>query len=374
MKSMHAADSSAKAITGSTRTHIISRLQKAKKNATHLLGLLKEKATSSESQMMLEARAYYSMLLGTQKFEAQKWEASLRAYSESHIIYSFLAKSSSGNHGDIFRELLTNTVDPSIRYATYQLRLPRTLSILKIVARFIPKDSELSQSILEKDPGLLNEGSIVTKAGITDDTRDLPKTISWGKRIVKLEHANIAQALAAVSAAEQRLALLLSSATDMSSADKAAAYESVLDPSQDAVNATKMAIDELLADGVAQGDPRMQALQITRTAVGYALIGWRIGRNRVLSGRSDGAYLEPENNRKKSKQGGVPKDAAVKEESSGRKIIRLRERVVLYDNTLQSLESIKDLPGVAADQELLEELGVKRAYFASLRYVGGKKA
>ena len=40
---------------------------------------------------------------------------------------------------------------------------------------------------------------------------------------------------------------------------------------------------------------------------------------------------------------------------------------MLYDSTLQSLDSIKDLPGVAADQSLVQELDSKRAYFSALR-------
>ncbi|KAL8717032.1 MAG: hypothetical protein Q9181_008364, partial [Wetmoreana brouardii] len=55
------------------------------------------------------------------------------------------------------------------------------------------------------------------------------------------------------------------------------------------------------------------------------------------------------------------------EESNGRKLTRLREKVVLYDSTIQSLDSVKDFPGVAADQAFVSELEAKKLYFSSLR-------
>ena len=181
-----------------------------------------------------------------------------------------------------------------------------------------------------------------------------------------MEDAATAQALAAVSTAEANLSSFLSSNPDAASQAKASAYDEVLIPSQDAVDATKTAIDELSAEGVPQGDRRMQALQITRTAVNYALVGWRIGRNRVLCGERDGALFENEVRKpKKARKDG--KTRPIQDESTGRKLTRLREREVLYNSTIQSLDSVKELPGVAADQKFVEELEAKRAYFAALR-------
>ena len=365
---MHAADASEKAITGSTRTHIISRLEKARKHAGHLVELLQEVGDNvGSSRMLLEARAYSAMLHGSIDFESHKWEKCLRVYAEVHAAYTLLIKSSKPSQADVFRDLLSNTVDPSIRYAAYQLRLPRTLSIPRIVGQYINKSSAFVKEILKSDPSVLDDGLTEPKSRQGTKSRELPKTISWRSRTVNIEDANIGQSLASVSAAEQKLASLLSSSEDMSPKDKAAAYDEVLDPSQDAVQATKIAIDELTADGIAAGDPRIQALQITRTAVNYSLVGWRVGRNRVLCGRQDGAYLDPEikQNTRKPKKGS--NEIGAKEESNGRKLARLRERVVLYDSTLQSLDSIQELPGVAADKSLLDELAAKRSYFAALR-------
>lgn len=365
MKSTHSVESGAHSITGSTKSHIRSRLYKASTYAGQLVDLLGNKeVTKATSETLLEARAYYVSLQGAIEFEKQSWDNCLREYSEARFIYIAVAQSSGPKQDALFQDLLNTTIDPSIRYAAYQLKLPRTTSIDSIISRYVPKDSAFVREILKERPDALDDPATAQKRTPSGNAENVPKTIQWRSRVVSLEDAAIATALAAVSNAETKLSAYLVSNPDAAPQEKAAAYDEVLIPSQDAVDATKTALDELSAEGVPQGDRRMQALQITRTAVNYALVGWRIGRNRILCGRQDGALLEPETH-KKPRQG--RKATEVQEESTERKLTRLRERVVLHNSTIQSLDSVKELPGVAADQKFVEELDAKRAYFAALR-------
>ena len=363
MKSLHSAESDKK-ITGSTRTHILSRLEKARKIAATIVSLLDDSDSNASEKSILEGQAYRSMMNGALQFEALKWEQCLEACSIVHVVYSTLAQSTSTKEADIFRDVLSSTIEPSIRYAAYQLSLPRTMPMSRIVIQHAPQDSDAVKAALRLDPDALKDHIVEAKAEKGQSGKDLPKTITWRSRTVTLEDARIAQALASVNESEERLATLLSSSPDMTPQDKAAAYDETLVPSQDAVDATKTAIDELGSEGVSTADPRLQSLQVTRTALNYALISWRVGRNRVLCGREDGVYLEPAQRKRKRKS---DKGAQAKEESSGAKLARLRERVVLYDSTLQSIDSIKELPGVAADQMLGKELESKKNYFAALR-------
>ena len=368
MKTVHSADAGAKGVTGSTKRHICSRLHKASVYAGQLVELLKDKeVTKATEQAILEARAYYISLRGAIDFEKQSWENCLYEYSEARLIYTTLAKAKAAKQEDLFKDLLNSTVDPSIRYAAYQLKLSRTISVETIVSRYVKRnDNEFVQGILQENPEALDDPATAQRKTPSGNAENVPKTIKWRSREVNLEDAATAQALAAVSTAETNLSSFLASNPGAASQAKASAYDEILIPSQDAVDATKTAIDELSAEGVVQGDRRMQALQITRTAVNYALVGWRIGRNRVLCGKQDGAVFESEVKKpKKSRKDGRARP--IQEESTGRKLTRLRERVVLYDSTLQSLDSVKELPGVAADQQFVEELEAKRAYFAALR-------
>ncbi|KAL8946085.1 MAG: hypothetical protein Q9222_007471 [Ikaeria aurantiellina] len=369
MKTTNVPDSGAQGTTGSTRKHIISRFQRASTFAGHLVALLQEKDKGDASAgPVLEARAYQQSLQGALNFEKKAWEQSLHSYSESRLLYTALAQQLEKKQDDLFKDLLASTIDPSIRYAAYQLKLPRTISIESIVARYVSQaTSEYTRKILASNPDLVQEPGAQARKNADGDPQDMPKTISWRSRTVNLEDATTAQALAALAAGEAKLSSFLSENVDAHRKAKAAAYDDVLIPSQDAVDATKTAIDELTAEGVPQGDPRMQSLQITRTAVNYNLVEWRIGRNRVLCGGQDGAKFEPEPVKKPKKPRADGKPRPPEAESKGRQLARLKERVVLYDSTLQSLESVKELPGVAADQAFVHELEAKKAYFSALR-------
>jgi signal recognition particle subunit SRP68 len=364
MKSAHSADT--KGITGSTRSHIISRLHKAFKTVDDLLEILSDRSTTGATEIdILELRAYATSLKGAEEFEKQNWEACVRSYSITWVLYSALSTSSKS---ETFKDLLSTTIEPSIRYGAYQLRMPRTVGIPVIVRKYLPKDDpELVSAVKKLDSNILRDSDtrVKTEAVESDATS---RNITWRSRSVELEDASIAVALASVATARKALSDTLSSAPDAQSKERAAAYDDILIASQDVVDATKHAIDELVAEGVGQSDKRMQSLQITRTAVSYDMISWRIGRNRVLTGEKDGALPDsgPIARPKVSKKSKSEK-VLVKEESSGRKMAHLREKVVMYDSTLQSLDSIRDLPGVAADTTFLNELDAKSSYFRALK-------
>ena len=364
MKSAHSGD--AKGITGAARSHIISRLHKAYKVQESVLEALSDQSVSGATETdLLEARAYAMSLAGAEQFEKQSWQACLSDYSIVWAIYTALTSSTKS---DIFKDLVTSTVEPSIRYGAYQMKLARTMAIPVIVRKFFPvHDQALVKTVEKLDPTILKDAS-KTKPDLAESDA-ASRTITWRSRTVDLEDASIAVALTTVTTAAKNLADTLSSTSDSHPRERASAYDDILIASQDAVDATKHSIDELAAEGIPQGDKRIQSLQIIRTAIGYDLISWRIGRNRVLTGDHDGALPDsaPFAKSRKSKQ----TDAATlnKEEGTGRKLAKLRERVVLYDSTLQSLDSIKELPGVSSDTEFLEELEAKYNYFRALKYV-----
>ncbi|KAJ5084676.1 Signal recognition particle subunit SRP68 [Penicillium alfredii] len=359
MKSTHSADPSAKGISGAARRHIISRLNKATGYAQNLVAVLHEQSVSGANDSdILETRAYLAMIAGALWLEKRKWEQCLRDYSIARIIYTALGQRA---RKDAFRDLLAGTVDPSLRYAAYQMKLPRSKPTSSLAIEFFPSDSDIRAEVEKIDPTCLAEEAAGTRRTAEGEVQQLPESITWRSRTVALEDASISQALAAASAAEARLATWLADAGKPAAAkDKAGAYDNVIIASQDAVDATKTAIDDLAGEGVDPGDKRMQALQITRTAVNYTLVGWRVGRNRVLCGEQDGLSFGEEQNFKDGQ--GTKRTAG-----NGKKLNRLRERVVLYDSTLQSLEFILELPGVAADSAFVQDLEAKRHYFRSLR-------
>ncbi|KAJ5246066.1 hypothetical protein N7468_001049 [Penicillium chermesinum] len=358
MKSTHSADPSAKGLSGAARRHIISRFKKASGYAQHLVTLLHEQsATGANDIDILEARAYLATVSGALWLEKRKWEQCLHDYSIARVIYTALGQRAKK---DSFRDLLSGTVDPSLRYAAYQLKLPRSKPTSSLAIEFFPEDSGIRAEVEKLDPSCLAEEDAGTRRTAEGEVQKLPESVTWRSRTVPLENASISQALAAAEAAEASLSdWLKGEGRTALSKDQAAAYDNVIIASQDAVDATKTAIDDLASEGVDAGDKRMQALQITRTAVNYRLIGWRVGRNRVLCGEQDGLTFKQE-------QAGTGKYAK-RDGGNGKKLTKLRERVVLYDSTLQSLDFILELPGVAADSAFVQDLESKRGYFRALR-------
>ncbi|KAK2737688.1 hypothetical protein FQN57_007436 [Myotisia sp. PD_48] len=348
MRSVHSQDGSKKKMVGSARRHIISRLSKAMKSALQLVVGLQSGASSEASTVeLLEARAYLASLGTAYWMEKLRWDQCLRQASLARVIYAALEKKYSR---EPIREFLSGTIDPSIRYSAYQLKLSRSISLSTIAKKYFPDDSRIKTEVETVDPDAFAETSADGVSMVSGEPQPSSQTITWRSRTVEIEDASISQALATAAAAESQLTgwMVEKDGQAASSKEKAAKYDDVIIASQDAVDATKTAIDELTSEGTDQGDKRMQSLQITRTAVNYNLVSWRVGRNRVLCGEMNGLV-------------------GTQEESRSRRINRLREQVVLYDAILQSLDSVKELPGVAADTSFVEELEAKHAYFKALR-------
>ena len=367
MKSAQSPETTQKAMPASTKRQILSRLTKATVYARHLTQLLQDQTTTHASAVdLMEAQAYLSSLKGALYFEKARWQLSIELYSVARLVYTTLRSTS---RTDVFSDIVSATVDPSIRYAAYQLKMPRTKPVPDIAVEYFPQNEKELRSGIEK----MNPDAFESRKASTSESEnavnDLPSTITWRGRTVNIEDATIAQTLGTAISKETDVFSTFENFQDESISTKelAAGYDDVINARQDVVDATKTAIDELSAEGIDPSDKRMQSLQITRTAVNYAVIEWRVGRNRLLCGPRDGLHFDPEQSRaaKRSEKDG--KARRVKDESTGRKLARLRERVALYDAILQDVEAVKALPGVAADSTFLAELASRRAYFRALK-------
>nr|OQO26151.1 hypothetical protein B0A51_07577 [Rachicladosporium sp. CCFEE 5018] len=367
-------------LKGSTRKEVLSKLVKATRNAEEVVRLVME--VGAETLDVLEARAYAASMRGSEAFERQaggdkkegqegktSWEGCVKAWSEARVVYAALL----ANEGKgVYRDLLADTVDPTLRYAAYQAGLSRSVAVNTVARKYFPKeDGELLKAVESVDQWAFKDKPVAETNGDTkmDDVVEAPSSVQWRGRKANIVDSSIGQALASVATAEARLRAYLAEHPSASSRDKAAAYDDVLIASQDAADAAKHATDELEKERMDEGDPRMQDLRVTSLAVNYDLVSWRVGRNRVLIGDRDGLDF-PSHVQKQSKR--TRKDGTpypVQPEPRSRKLARLRERVVLYDATIQSIESVKDLRGAMRDETFVAELDAKSAYFRALKCV-----
>jgi signal recognition particle subunit SRP68 len=375
MKTSHADDSSAQKVPGSRRSHVVSRLVKAAKQAGILVEALEQKASAATESDWLEAKAYASYLGGSAELEKhsgspkssdvnsqrEKWQECLEELSIARIIYSAFLKKTKKEY---FKDVITGSIDPSIRFAAYQSHIPRTVPVTEVARKYFPEDENKLVKAVESIDATALKGED-SKDG---STSGLPTSITWRSRKANIVDASIGQTLVDVSTAEKELKkkLTSSSTEQLNSAAKAAAYDEVLIAAQDAVDATRHAIEEHEKEKIPESDSRMQDLRVTSLSVNYDMIGWRVGRNRVLIGSRDGVGLDalPIKPARAKPQA---KESKQKAEGRGRKLSRLRERVVLYDAILQSIDSVKDLRGAARDEAFIQELDGKRAYFQALK-------
>lgn len=348
-------------INGETRSQIVSNLVHATKVVEKLVTSLSDKESGADAADVLSAWAYAAVLKGDASFRGNKWEQCLESYSTAKIIYSALPASSL--EGNNFRDFVSNSVDTPLRFTQRRLDIPTTLSILALAKKHFPRaDQELSSRVEEVAPGLLkvDEDVLMTDA----DSHAALRTVTWRERKVPVEDAEIALKLEALETAASELAQKLNSTSDLRPNSKAEAYDAVLEISNDAVDATQQAIDELKEQGVAQGDSRMQSLAILRTKLKYDLLSWQIGRNRVLMGERDGAVLEDGPSLKSKKKLPEVDQPMIKD---SQQVKQQEKKVNLYDKTLQSLEVANELPGVAADERLAAEIDAFSKYFTALK-------
>ena len=168
MKALHSEDKADKNIAGSTRKHIISRLHKAVQAAKEVVALLSDPASGAAQTDVLEARAYVYALAGAHEFEKQaegvkakgagagadRWAACLTNLAAARVLYSALHRATKK---DLFKDVLTGTIDPSIRYAAYQNRIPRTVGVPAVAHKYFPKDEQLAKAVQEVDATALQE-------------------------------------------------------------------------------------------------------------------------------------------------------------------------------------------------------------------------
>ncbi|KAF1811632.1 hypothetical protein P152DRAFT_507864 [Eremomyces bilateralis CBS 781.70] len=377
LKAQKATDNSGKGPTGSARSHIISRLNKAAKCANNLTLLLHDRgATKSTDEDVLEAEACVLMLKGEEEFEKQsqgsrdrdaqgsreRWQTCLTHFSAARVIYNALFKSTKNEQ---FKELIANTIDPSLEYASYRAHGTRKTAVAAVARRYFPADNEQLLGLIEKlDSDALKDPREL--AGRTS-TENFPTNISWRGREANITDASIGQALATVQSEAAKLKSALADLMQSSNKERGAAYDDILIANQDAADTVRHAIEELEKEGVDEGDTRMQDLRVTSLAINYDLIGWRVGRNRMLIGLDDGLKMEGEKARRPRRPRKDGKEWVEKPEGTGRALARFRERVVLYNGILQSIDSVKELRGAARDQTFLKELEGQLAYFRALK-------
>lgn len=320
LKSLISDDPSA--ASSSMKSHVVSRIHKAQLHAFELYKLLSSPESGRTDKDLLESVAYATSLLGAESFEKSHWQAALTAFATARIIYSVLAATTKV---DIYKEQLTSTIDPSVRYSAYQLQLPRDMDIASISRQHFPKELYPAATA-----SLESLDSTVFSAPTTSADAGTVTTITWRAHTTPIEEADISVSLSLAQTTESQF-----------SAENPDSIDPILAAYADVIDTVRKHIDELTAASTPASHPKFQSLQIIYTSTNNSLITWRIRRNKQLI------------------------DNILKQ--SPQRTAQITQAVALYDAILQSVEQIKTLPGVPADDEFMKELNAQSSFFSAHR-------
>lgn len=310
------------AASSSMKSHVVSRLHKAQLHAFELYSLLSSVEYGSTDKVVLEAIAYATSLLGAESFEKSHWTDALHAFATARIVYSVLAATTKA---DLYKEQLTSTIDPSVRYSAYQLHLPRDMDIASISREFFPQDRYpvVTKELESLDSAVFSAPTTSTDAGTVTN-------ITWRTHTTPIEEADISVSLSLAQTSEAQY-----------SPENPNSFDPILSSYADVIDTVRKHLDELTAASTPASHPKFQSLQIIYTSTNHSLITWRIRRNREL----------------------INKILA----NTPLRTPQLKEAIALYDAILQSVEQIKTLPGVPADDEFTNELNAQSSFFSAHR-------
>ncbi|BFZ62019.1 signal recognition particle subunit srp68 [Saitoella coloradoensis] len=304
--------------------HCVRRLAKAAQYARDLAAILASPEIGADAATQLDAIAYAASFAGQWYFEKRAWEQCLEQVSVARVAWNLL---DAGVENDLFKDAATGT-DPSIRYCAYQTSQGQDRDISSLTREYVRKDARVVEVLKKLNPSALDKQ--------TEELSAVIEQVSWRGYVAPVSDPAIAVSLLRVQD--------IQNASEVSEALATRSFDDVLAAWADASDATQKAISE--EEHGAQDQEKLQALQITYTYVNYSEITTRIRRDLLLAA----ALLSRIDDRR------PPTTTSV-----------YRDLIKLYDSILQSLTSIFDLPGVAADQDFCAELEAKLSYFKAQR-------
>ncbi|KAK9458351.1 hypothetical protein V1511DRAFT_492401 [Dipodascopsis uninucleata] len=332
------------------KRHILSKLEKARKNAAALLEILSPGLKDWSPIEYLQCEAYASVLAGLAEFERRKYERAAESYAIAWVSLGGLIESIVGaetvsddanDTADLYRDLLNRTVEPSLKFAARQIDENSRAETVGMIAIQQLSNSGRSERISELVRTAIGEkrskNILAPGSDGRADALATVESVTWRNHSAPLKDAAIASAILIAREQEEKIA----------SSDAASGFDDALLAWQDAVTAIDDAISEAESE---DSQEIVQELYIVSTYTRYRLLTLRITRDLVL--------IKPLLKRalQKSKNGKISNNLSV-----ARGIVRL------YDEILMSVDEIAGLPGVASDDELSSGLAALQSFYKAER-------
>ncbi|KAF9933910.1 signal recognition particle subunit srp68 [Linnemannia zychae] len=322
--------------------HYMNRLKKAAKAASELEALCSTKAGKVDIRSTLDAQAYSALMSGYVLFEAQQWQGALEKFSAAHAIYETLSKTGT-SHQKALCHAAKDEIDPNIRFCGYRLRYAKdgVINVDELVKMTAANKGSGSDVLMREIEHLITQNR-------QEKAQDL-ESIQWRSKTLPLKHPKLATA---ILAAQETVSELNGLQTATSEA-KLEQFDKVLQAYAEAEKHVKKALKE---DAVAtakvkssKSEQNTADLNMIATYIGYSSLRAAIDRNLLLA---------------KDIYNKLEGDEATTDKNED---VQYQNLVKVYDNVVQNLTAIQELPGVAADSTLVSEVENKLLYYKGWR-------
>ncbi|KAF9161771.1 signal recognition particle subunit srp68 [Actinomortierella ambigua] len=320
--------------------HYINRLKKAAQHAQALEALCSAKEGKVDLRTTLDAQAYAALMTGYVLFERQEWQGTLEKFSAARAIYDKLSHAGTP-HQEALCHAAMDEIDPNIRFCGYRLRLAKdgVVNVEELVKMSASNKGSGSDVLMREIDHLIAQ-TRQEKALEVD-------SITWRDRKIPLRNAKIASAI--VSAQETAKEVATAETTDA----KMEAFDKILQAYAEADKLVKKALKE---DAIAaakvkssKSEQNTADLNLLSTYISLSSLSHAIDRNMLLA---------------KDIFNKLEGDEARTEKNVD---VQYQNLVKAYDNVVQNLAEIRQLPGVASDHQLAAEVDNKLTYYKGWR-------
>ncbi|KAG0364215.1 hypothetical protein BC939DRAFT_466896 [Gamsiella multidivaricata] len=324
------------------QSHYLSRLKKAAKFAQQLESICSANTGKVDVRTALDAQAYAALMSGYVLFEAQQWQGALEKFSAARAIYDKLSLAGTP-HQEALCHATMDEIDPNIRFCGYRLRLAKdgVVNVEELVQMSAANKGSGSDVLMREIENLITQ----TQQAKAQDL----ESISWRSRTLPLRNAKLATAILAA----QETASRLKNTDGASTEAKLEQFDKVL---QAYAEAEKCAAKALKEDAIAaakvkssKSEQNTADLNTIATFISYSYLRHAIDRNLILT---RDIYNKLEGN-----------EAATDRNED----VQYQNLVKAYDNVVQNLIAIQELPGVVADMTLSAEVENKLLYYKGWR-------
>ncbi|CAO3563746.1 unnamed protein product [Mortierella alpina] len=324
------------------QSHYMNRLKKAAKTAEHLENLCSTKFGKVDVRSALDAQAYAALMSAYVLFEAQQWQGALEKFSAARAIYDKLSLAGT-SHQEALCHAAMDEIDPNIRFCGYRLRLAKdgVVNVEELVKMSAANKGSGSDVLMREIENLISQ--------TRQERAQEVESIHWRSQTLPLKNAKLATAILAAqeTAAENNGLEASTSEARMEHFDK------VLQAFTEAEKHVKKALKE---DAIAaakvkssKSEQNTADLNMIATFISYSYLRHAIDRNLLLA-RDIYDKLEG--------------DQATTDRNED---VQYQNLVKAYDNVVQNLAAIQELPGVAADVKLSAEVENKVLYYKGWR-------